>query len=292
MNDVRYKTARGAGTTRPPTRNVNKSHKSIQKRRFAVDELKKLTLVVSFVGTALLAGCSSPDPDAIAAWSKPYEVNVTADRYVVQPPDELELRCAQVPEVNMQRQRVRPDGKISFEVLGEFEVAGKTPEEISTLVGQRVKELYTLPGEHAVDVRVVVFLSHVYYVVGQFTRPGPRGYTGRDNLLTSIAEAQPNPLAWQRRVQVIRPAAQEGIEPVILQVDYKDMITKGDTTKNVLLQDGDIVYVPPTILAAIGLVLEEFISPVARAFYGAYLIQNPPGSSQGYSPYGGGGYGY
>jgi hypothetical protein len=84
-----------------------------------------------------------------------------------------------------------------------------------------------------------------------------------------------------------------GIEPVILEVDYKDMITKGDTTKNVLLQEGDIVYMPPTILAAIGLVLEEFISPVARAFYGAYLIQNPPGSSQGYSPYGGyGGYGY
>jgi protein involved in polysaccharide export with SLBB domain len=258
-----------------------------------VDELKKLSLAVSFVGAVLLAGCSSPNPDAIEAWSKPYEVNVTADRYVVQPPDELELRCAQVPEVNLQRQRVRPDGKISFEVLGEFEVAGKTPEQISALVGQRVKELYTLPGEHAVDVRVVVFASHVYYVVGQFTRPGPRGYTGRDNLLTSIAEAQPNPLAWQRRVQVIRPAAQEGIEPVILEVDYKDMITKGDTTKNVLLQEGDIVYMPPTILAAIGLVLEEFISPVARAFYGAYLIQNPPGSSQGYSPYGGyGGYGY
>jgi len=255
-----------------------------------MDRAKKLTLAGMWACVTLLAGCASYPPEDIQAWAKPTEVNVTTDRYVVQPPDELELRCAQVPEVNMQRQRVRPDGKISFEVLGDFEVAGKTPEEISAEVGKRVQDLYTLPGEHAVDVRVTTFASHVYYVVGQVTRPGPRNYTGRDSLLTSIADAQPNAIAWQRRVRVLRPSAQEGAEPLIFEVDYKDIIEKGDATKNVLLQEGDVVYVPPTILGAVAMVLEEFISPVARAFYGAYLVQNPPGSSQGYSPYGGGYY--
>ncbi len=253
-----------------------------------MDVVKKLSLAVLFVCAILLAGCEQLDPAAIQAWTKPYETNVTADRYIVQPPDELELRCAQVPEVNMQRQRVRPDGKISFEVLGEFEVAGKTPEEISTMVGQRVKELYTLPGDHAVDVRIVLFMSHTYYIVGQVNRPGPRNYTGRDRLLTGIAEAQPNSLAWQRKIRVVRPAGQEGTDPFIFEVDYKKMVIHGDTRKDVLLQESDIVYVPPTILAQIAMVIEEFISPVARAFYGAYLIQNPPGSNQGYSPYGGG----
>jgi protein involved in polysaccharide export with SLBB domain len=248
---------------------------------------KKLSIAVLFACITLLAGCFSSHPEDIQAWVKPYEANVTADRYIVQPPDELELRCAQVPEVNMQRQRIRPDGKISFEVLGEFEVAGKTPEEISAMVGQRIKELYTLPGDHAVDVRLAVFASHVYYVLGQVSRPGPRNYTGRDSTLTAISEAQPNPLAWQKRIQVIRPAAQESTDPLIFEVNYKKMIIQGDTTKDVLLQEGDIVYVPPTVLAAFGMLLEEFISPVARAFYGAYLVQNPPMSSQGYSPYGG-----
>jgi protein involved in polysaccharide export with SLBB domain len=256
-------------------------------RRIAVDEFKKLGLAVLSVCASLLAGCTQLDPAAIQAWQKPYETNVTAERYVVQPPDELELRCAQVPEVNMQRQRVRPDGKISFEVLGEFEVAGKTPEEISAMVGKRVQDLYTLPGDHAVDVRVVLFMSHVYYVVGQVGRPGPRTYTGRDDLLTSIAEAQPNSLAWQRRIRVVRPASQEGTNPFIFEVDYKKMVMDGDTSKDVLLKEGDIVYVPPTILAQVAMVIEEFISPVARAFYGYYLVTNPPVSNQGYSPYGG-----
>jgi len=254
-----------------------------------MDHLRVRGTVVLLACGTLLAGCFKSHPEDIQAWVKPYETNVTADRYVVQPPDELELRCAQVPEVNMQRQRVRPDGKISFEVLGNFDVAGKTPEEISTEVGKRIKELYTLPGDHAVDVRIAVFASHVYYITGMVTRPGTRNYTGRDSTLTAITEALPNPMAWQRRVLVIRPAAQEGTEPFIFEIDYKKMTIDGDTTKDVLLQEGDIIYVPPTILAAVGLLLEEFISPVARAFYGAYLVQNPPGSSQGYAPYGGGG---
>jgi polysaccharide export outer membrane protein len=251
--------------------------------------LSSIALAILSACATLLAGCFYSHPEDIQAWAKPYETNVTAERYIVQPPDELELRCAQVPEVNLQRQRVRPDGKISFEVLGEFDAAGKTPEEISVDVGKRIKEHYTLSEDHAVDVRIAVFASHVYYVLGQVTRPGPRVYSGRDSTLTAVSEAQPNPLAWQKRIQVVRPTAQEGTDALIFEINYKRMLVRGDTSKDVLLQEGDIVYVPPTVLAAIGMVLEEFISPVARAFYGAYLVQNPPGSSQGYSPYSSGG---
>ncbi|HOV77265.1 MAG TPA: hypothetical protein PLS24_04510, partial [Sedimentisphaerales bacterium] len=77
----------------------------------------------------------------------------------------------------------------------------------------------------------------------------------------------------------------------IFEFNYEKATSRGDTTKDVLLEEGDIVYAPPTILASIAMVLEEFISPIARAFYGAYLIQNPPGSPgsrEGYQPYGSG----
>ena len=252
-----------------------------------MDRSKALSMAVLFAGAALLAGCHAK-AENIQAWAKPYETNVTADRYIVQPPDEVELRCAQVPEVNMQRQRVRPDGKISFEILGDFDVAGKTPEEIAADVGKRLKERYNnLDQEHPVDVRLAVFASHVYYVLGQVARPGPRNFSGRDRALTAIAEAQPNSLAWQRMIQVVRPAPEEDAEPLVFSVDFKKMAATGDTRKDVLLQDGDIIYVPPTVLAALGLVIEEFISPIARAFYGAYLVQNPPGAGQGYYPGGG-----
>ena len=252
-----------------------------------MDRSKKLGTMMALAAVSLVAGCFASNPEDIQAWVKPFEVNVTAENYAVQPPDEIEIHCSQVAEVHMQRQRIRPDGKVSFEVLGEIDVAGKTPKEISAVIGERVKELYTLPGDYPVDVRIAVFASKTYYVVGQVMQPGPRTYTGRDSVLTALAGAQPNVMAWESRVQVVRPAAREDEEPRIFEVNYDKMISRGDATKDVLLEEGDIVYVPPTILASIGMVLEEFISPVARAFYGAYLVTNPPGTYEGgYSPMG------
>jgi polysaccharide export outer membrane protein len=248
----------------------------------------KLGAVVLLACTGLMAGCFSSNPADIEAFVKPYEVNVTAENYILEPPDEIEIHCTQVPEVHLQRQRIRPDGKVSFEGIGEVEAAGKTPAQVANLLKDKIAQLYSVPGDHPVDVRIAAYGSKVFFVMGQVQRPGPMNYTGRDSVLTALAATQPNTLAWKSRIQVIRPAATEDVDPRIFEVNLQKMAVHGDTSKDVLLQDGDIVYVPPTILASIGMVLEEFISPVARAFYGAYLVQNPPMSStQGYNPQGG-----
>ena len=248
-----------------------------------MNALRTLVLAALLIAMSLVAGCFSANPDDIHAFVKPYEVDVTAENYVFQPPDEIEIHCSQVPEIHMQRQRIRPDGKISFEALGEITVAGKTPEEVAAILKEKVALLYTLPGDSAVDVRVAVYASKVFYVLGQVARPGPQNYTGRDSLLTSLATAHPVTTAWEQCVQVIRPSVNEDERPMIFQVNYAKMRATGDISKNVLLEEGDIVYVPPTILASIAMTIEEFITPVARAFYGYYLVSNPPTADQGYS---------
>jgi protein involved in polysaccharide export with SLBB domain len=242
--------------------------------------------IVVLASITLLAGCFSSKPENIQAFAKPYEVNVTTDKYILQPPDEIEIHCAQVAEINMQKEKIRPDGKISFERIGEIDVAGKTPKEAATILREKVAKLYSLPDDNLIDVRIFTYTSQYYYVAGQVMRPGPRLYTGRDGLFYAIAAAEPNPLAWKRRIQVIRPSSDENEAPKIFEIDYDKMEAHGDLQKDVLLQEGDIVYVPPTVLAAIGMVLEEFITPVARAFYGWYLVQNPPMSNQSYTPNG------
>ena len=252
-----------------------------------MNRFKPLGLVAVLFGISLVAGCFPSNPEDIRAFVKPYEVDVTAENYVFQPPDEVEIHCADVPQIDMQRQRIRPDGKISFEAFGEIEVAGKTPREVAVILEQKVAELYALPGDYPIDVRVGAYASKLYYVVGQVARPGPRTYTGRDTLVTAVIDAYPTPMAWERRVQVVRPSAFEDQKAMIFEVDFIKLVRHGDTTKNVLLEEGDIVFVPPTILASIGLLIEEFISPVARAFYGAYLVQNPPTGGGSYTPTGG-----
>ncbi|MBP8303657.1 MAG: polysaccharide biosynthesis/export family protein [Phycisphaerae bacterium] len=247
--------------------------------------LGKLVLGICMVGLAAGAtGCFHSNPAHIAAFRKPQEVDVTSLHYVLQPPDEVEIHCSRVPEIDKQRQRIRPDGKISFEALGEIEVAGKTPTQVAAILEGKVAGLYTLPGDRPIEVRVVAFQSQSYYVLGQVLMPGRKVYTGRDSVLAAVADARPNPMAWKDRIQVLRPSRDpNAAEPKIFEFNYGKAVVAGDLSHDVLLQEGDIVWVPPTVLAYVSLRIEEIITPITRAFSGAYYLS---GGSMGVSPQG------
>jgi protein involved in polysaccharide export with SLBB domain len=228
-----------------------------------------------------LAGCFSSNPKDIQAYVKPAQVVVTAENYILQPPDEIEIHCSKVPEINLQKQRIRPDGKVSFEALGEVAVAGKTIGEVANILKQNATKLYTLAGDNPIDVRVVVFRSQLYYVLGEVSYPGPRNYTGRDTVFSAIAAAGPTVLAWKGRIQVIRPSEDKTPKPKIFEVDFDRMSAHGDLSKDVLLQEGDVIFVPPTVLAAIAMKIEEFVRPIVRALAPVYAVQNVNTTSSG-----------
>jgi len=207
----------------------------------------------------------------------PDKVDVSARNYILQPPDEIEIHCSAVPEIDMQSQQIRPDGKIGFEAIGEIDVAGKTPSQVANVLRGKILDLYQVEGDNPIDVRVVAFRSKRYYVLGQVGNPGAQVYSGRDTVLGAIALAgSPTVLAWGDRIQVIRPSANKNIKPKIFEFNYDRAAAHGDASKDVLLQEGDIIYVPPTVLAAAAMVLEEFLRPIARAFSGYYIVEQGP----------------
>jgi hypothetical protein len=89
-------------------------------------------------------------------------------------------------------------------------------------------------------------------------------------------------MAWLERIQVIRPNGNPDYRPAIFELNFDKMMAHGDTEKNVLLQEGDVIYVPPTVLGWLALKVEEFIRPVARAFSGAYTIRRGMDNDGGY----------
>lgn len=243
-------------------------------RIMALKAVKGLILAGICACTVLLGGCFSSNPADIAFYQKPYQVEVTAANYLIQPPDEIQIISPSVPEINQQQQRVRPDGKVSFPNVGELEVAGKTPKAVSDMLRERVSKLYALSGDYPVDARIAVFQSAWYYVLGEVANPGPKNYTGRDMALTAIAQANPTILAWNDKIQIIRPSHDpNNVRPKIFEIKWNKLQGHGDASGNVLLQEGDIIYVPPTILAGIAMKLEEFLRPIGRAFSTAYLVE-------------------
>ncbi len=245
--------------------------------------------ILSLLAISLTGCIFSARKRDLKAFTMPQKVDVTTDNYIMQPPDEVEVHCSRVPEIDLQRQQIRPDGKVSFEAVGEIDAAGKTPAQVANVLRAKVLELYKLTGDHPVDVRVVAFRSKRYYVLGQVATPGAQVYSGRDTVLGALALAgEPTVLGWQEFIQVIRPSPTKA-KRKIFRLNYDRMVIHGDTSKNVLLEEGDIIFVPPTPLAAIAMLIEELIRPVARAFSGYYITQ---GAYGGVGAGGGGGVGF
>ena len=226
--------------------------------------LPVVALLMLLVG---LSGCFSSNPEDIEAFLRPAEKDVTSDDYIMMPPDRVTVISSKVPELKGttqsigHTQTIRPDGNISFETIGEVRAAGKTPRQIAEILGRKMSALYNFANENPIDVRVSNE-SKWYYIIGMVQRPGAQIYTGRETTLSAISKAVPNVQAWEEKTQVIRPSADITGDPKIFNLDFKRMIEHGDMSGNVLLQEGDIIYVPPTILGTIGLTVQEIVGPL------------------------------
>jgi polysaccharide export outer membrane protein len=241
-------------------------------------KIRYRTIVLEVAALALMVcqtGCFPSNPKDIEAFVRPGKVEVAAESYILRPPDEILVDCSKVPELHEKSQQIRPDGKVTFEGIGEVMVAGKTPKQLAELLREKVMLLYALQGENPVNVRVTAYKSMAYYVLGEVSFPGPKVCTGRDTLLDAIAISRPTILAWIERIQVIRPSADKNIKPKIFELNYEKLMSHGDTSKNVLLEAGDIVYVPPTVLAWMAMKVEEAVRPIGRAFATVNIVQGP-----------------
>ena len=226
-----------------------------------------------------LSGCFSSRPEDIQAFQHPTDTQVTMDEYILQPPDEVRVISTKIPLLTGSEsdpgisQVIKPDGTISFEDLGQIPVAGKTPRQVAEIIAQKLSTLYKLTGDYPVDVQVVN-LSKFYYVVGEVARPGAIPFTGRITTLEAISRAVPTRFAWKDKIQVIRPAKDPSERSMVFGLDFKKMAEHGKMDQNVLLREGDVIYVPPTILASIGYTIGEIVSPILSGG-SAYQILTP-----------------
>ncbi len=244
---------------------------------------KKLLALLVLVGGLALGGCNGmyEESEVIAFLQEPRSP-VSGTEYRVLPPDVLHISSVQVTEIEDKTVQVRPDGKINLPLLGEIYVADMTPAQIESTIKDLAKPYYA---QVDATVTIAAYRSQKYYVMGHVYTPGPIVWTGSDTLLDALAYTTPTSLAWEERIVVIRstPPDRGGFRVLspkwyyrflgihspsddkpryMMTINLLAMIEDGDLSKNVLLKPGDIVYVPPTPLAELGLVIQELLFPV------------------------------
>src|SRR3954470_2745156 len=181
--------------------------------------------------------------------------------YRVDPPDEIVVKAPGIKELDGVRQKVRPDGKISLNLVGDVYVVGMTPSEINALLKKMVSKYY----EADPDVKVeVIANSKFYYVFGKgVQRQGAYAYTGRDTVVTAMAQAGFNQGAWPQQVRVSRPRKNENADNATAVVDFKHIFQTGDLGQNYLLEEGDIIEIPNSPLQAWKENTEKVLGPLA-----------------------------
>ena len=225
--------------------------------RFARNLARRLAPLTACIAIVVGTGCATRHGQLIAFLNS-HDTAVATGHYTVMPPDAVTIHAPGAPEIDGGRQTVRPDGKISLRLLGEVQVAGLTTQEIADKLEMQLGRYYRNP---EVVVDVARYSSQHYFVFGEVVHPGPRLFTGRDTLLHALADARPNFLAWRNQIRVVRPSS-DGGDSKTITVDLDAMVARGDTSQDVLLQPGDIIEVPPTPLAWVGLRVRELLYPI------------------------------
>jgi polysaccharide biosynthesis/export protein len=134
---------------------------------------------------------------------------------------------------------VRPDGMISFPLVGDVHAAGRTVEDVRLELVKRLNKF--VPNPH-VAVLATKILSYKIYVTGRVNKPGEFLVGHYTDVLQALSLAGGlTPFAAENDIKVMR---REQGEQKVFRFRYGDIRNGRDLEQNILLQRGDVVVVP------------------------------------------------
>lgn len=130
---------------------------------------------------------------------------------------------------------VRPDGKISYPLMGDLQALDLTPEEMAEDIR---KKLARFVKQAAVTVTVTNINSFKVYVLGEVKTPGMVTLKRKTTLLQlfSLIEGVLDS-ADLTRASLIRNNHK-------LEVNFYQLLKEGDLSQNIELQKNDTIFVP------------------------------------------------
>ena len=158
--------------------------------------------------------------------------------YLIAPADVIEISVWGEKELTRQLV-VRPDGKVSFPLIGDIEVAGKTTAELKKLVEKKIRAY--IP-EASATVIVSQLGSLQYFVIGKVAKPGMYNVSRTLTVLQALALAGGlTTFAKESNISIVR---YYGKKTIRIPFNYEQVKKGVNLEQNILLERGDVVLVP------------------------------------------------
>ena len=158
-------------------------------------------------------------------------------RFELGPEDVLEISVWK-DEALTRQVMVRPDGKISFPLIGDIQVSGLNVEELR----QRVqKKLQKYVPDAPVSVLLVKIASPKIYIIGKVNRPGVFIMGQPLSITQALAMAGGVTLFASDKVLIIR--SENGQQKTIV-VNFEKIADGKNLSENIFLKPDDTIIIP------------------------------------------------
>lgn len=161
----------------------------------------------------------------------------TAGDYLLGPADVIEV-MVWGDQTLSRTVRIRPDGKISYPLVGEAMAAGRTIEDLRQELEKKIDEF--VPKAN-VTVILTESASKRFYVLGKVGGPGVYPMYDAVNILQALTMAGGlGTFADEDSILILR---EEDGATTVLKFDYSKVVRGRDLEQNILLKSKDIVIV-------------------------------------------------
>ena len=200
-----------------------------------------------------------------------------SQEYVLHPGDVLSINVAGYPDLSFPQNlngggiTIGLDGKFTYPFLGEVDTQGLSAGQLARHLSERLQGMYA---NAVVSVNIMRYGKERIYVLGEVNQPGLFELDKVRTLLDAIGAAS----GWRTdaaktKVFIIRKD-QNGKPPI--KVNLMALLEQGDTSKNYLLREGDIVF----LTGSHRIDLAADLLPLVNAAYQLAKFNNINGNGQ------------
>lgn len=158
--------------------------------------------------------------------------------YKIGPEDLLQIDVWKEKDLQ-QEVLVRPDGWITFPLVGNISAKGKTAQQIQDEIATRLRKYIADPD---VTVSVKKVAGYKIFVIGKVGKPGEFTVGRYVDVLQALTLAGGlTPFADDGNIRILR---REDDKDTVFHFDYSDVRKGRHLEQNIILKSGDTVVVP------------------------------------------------
>jgi polysaccharide export outer membrane protein len=166
------------------------------------------------------------------------------DTYLIGVDDQLQITVWHNPDLSVSVP-VRPDGKITVPLIGDVMAGGKTPDQVSAQISEKLQSFIRDP---QVAVILTALRSHEYLsrvrVTGAVRSPVSIPYRQGMTVLDAVLAAGGlTEFASPDRTELYRKG-EDGNTTTAYAVQLQKILQRGDLANNYAVQPGDVITVP------------------------------------------------